>query len=213
MRYPDASLPPPGTNLVAASVRGPQAVPGTYQVRLTAGGKTLTQPFDIRKDPRTSTTADEFDKQFTLLMQIHERLTAAHDAIADIIAVRADLREAVARVARMPAASSIAAQGNALDTRLASVQDELVQMNIREGNDVLTYPAKLNNLIAALAPVVAATDTAPAAQSYAVFTDLSARLDRQLDRLDAIMEREVEAFNRALEAQHVPAVRKRARRP
>jgi hypothetical protein len=188
-------------------------VPGTYQVRLTAGGKTLTQPFDIRKDPRTSTTADEFDKQFTLLMQIHERLTAAHDAIADIIAVRADLREAVARVARMPAASSIAAQGNALDTRLASVQDELVQMNIREGNDVLTYPAKLNNLIAALAPVVAATDTAPTAQSYAVFTDLSARLDRQLDRLDAIMEREVEAFNRALEAQHVPAVRKRARRP
>ena len=71
---------------------------------------------------------------------------------------------------------------------------------------------KLNNLIAALAPVVAATDTAPTAQSYAVFTDLSARLDRQLDRLDAIMEREVAAFNRALEDQRVPAVRTRTRR-
>ena len=177
MRYPDASLPPPGTNLFGASVRGPQVVPGTYQVRLAAGGRTLTQPFEIRKDPRTSTTPDEFEKQFALLMQIHEKVTTAHDAIAQIIAARADLRSAVARAQRTSAAAAIAAQGKALDASLASVQDELVQMNIREGNDVLTYPAKLNNLIAALAPVVAATDTAPTAQSYEVFQDLSARLE------------------------------------
>jgi hypothetical protein len=92
------------------------------------------------------------------------------------------------------------------------VQDELVQMNIRDGNDVLTYPAKLNNLIAALAPVVAATDTAPTAQSYEVFRDLSARLDRQLERLDGIITREVAAFNQAAEAQHLAAIPTRPRR-
>ena len=85
-------------------------------------------------------------------------------------------------------------------------------MNIREGNDVLTYPAKLNNLIAALAPVVAATDTAPTAQSYEVFRELSARLDRQLERLDGIMAREVAAFNQAAGEQHVPAIPTRPRR-
>ena len=111
MRYPDASLPPQGTNLFGASVRGPQVVPGTYQVRLTAGGKTLTQPFEIRKDPRTSTTPEEFEKQFALLMQIHEKVTAAHDAIAQIIAARADLRSAVARAERTPAAAAIARPG------------------------------------------------------------------------------------------------------
>ena len=87
--------------------------------------------------------------------------------------MRSDLREAIERAAQTPAAASIAAQGNALDDSLAAVQDELVQMNIRNGNDVLSYPAKLNNLIAALAPVVAATDAAPTAQSYEVFDDLS----------------------------------------
>jgi len=70
----------------------------------------------------------------------------------------------------------------------------------------------LNNLIAALAPVVAATDTAPTAQSYEVFKDLSARLDRQLERLDGIMAREVAAFNQAAEAQHVAAIPTRPRR-
>jgi photosystem II stability/assembly factor-like uncharacterized protein len=205
MRMPDASLPPPGTNLFGASVRGPQVVPGSYQVRFTAAGRTLTQPFAIKKDPRTSTTTDDFDKQFALLMQIHDRVTATHDAIADIIAVRADVRAAVARAAQTPAAAAIAAQGEALEAKLTSVQDELVQMNIREGNDVLTYPAKLNNLFAALAPVVAATDTAPTAQSYDVFKDLSTRLERQLGLLDLVMGREVDAFNKAIEDQRVGA--------
>jgi photosystem II stability/assembly factor-like uncharacterized protein len=212
MRYPDASLPPPGTNLFGASVRGPQAVPGTYQVRLTAGGTTQTQSFEIRKDPRTSTTAEDFEKQFALLSEIHAKLTVTHDAIADILAARADLRAAVARAERTPAAAAIAARGKTLDASLASVQDELVQMNIRDGNDVLTYPAKLNNLIAALAPVVAATDTAPTVQSYEVFKDLSMRLDRQLERLDGIMAREVAAFNQAAEEQHVVAIPTRPRR-
>jgi photosystem II stability/assembly factor-like uncharacterized protein len=211
MRYPDAPLPPPGTNLFGASVRGPQVVPGSYQVRLVAGGKTLTQPFEIKKDPRLQTTAQDFEKQFQLLMQIHERVTAAHEAIADIIAARADLRAAVARAARTPAAAAIAAQGQTLETVLASVQDELVQMNIRDGNDVLTYPAKLNNLIAALGPVVAATDTAPTAQSYDVFKELSARLDQQLTRLSGILEKEVTNFNRLVEEQHVPAIPKKRR--
>ena len=79
-------------------------------------------------------------------------------------------------------------------------------MRIREGNDVLTYPAKLNNLIAALAPVVAATDTSPTEQSYSVFRDLSLRLEGQLSALDEIVERDLAAFNKALAEQHVPAV-------
>ena len=212
MRYPDASLPPPGTNLFGASVRGPQVVPGTYQVRLTAGGTTHTQSFEIRKDPRTSTTAEDFEKQFALLTQIHEKITVTHDAIADIIAVRADLRAAVARSEQTAAAAVMAVQGAALDASLASVQDELVQMNIRDGNDVLTYPAKLNNLVAALAPVVAASDTAPTAQSYEVFKDLSGRLDRQLERLDSIMAKDIKAFNTLAEDQHVAAIPGRSRR-
>jgi len=54
--------------------------------------------------------------------------------------------------------------------------------------------------------VVAATDTAPTAQSYEVFKDLSSRLERQLTRLDEIMERDVAAFNQLLEVQHIPAI-------
>ena len=213
MRYPDASLPPPGTNLFGASVRGPQVVPGTYQVRLTAGGTTQTQPFEIRKDPRTSTTAGGVRETVRAAdrdsREAHRRRTTRSPTSsrrAPICAPPSPVPSARRRRRRLPRC------GKTLDASLASVQDELVQMNIRDGNDVLTYPAKLNNLIAALAPVVAASDTAPTAQSYEVFKDLSMRLDRQLERLDGIMAREVAAFNQAAEEQHVAAIPTRPRR-
>ena len=212
MRIADAPPPPAGTNLFGASIRGPQVVPGTYQVRLAAAGRTLTSRVEIKKDPRTRTTPEDFDRQFALLMRIHERLADAHNAIAEIITARGDLKTAVARASRTPAGQELAQRAEALDKTLASVQDELVQMNIRNGNDVLTYPAKLNNLIAALAPVVAATDAAPTTQSYEVFDDLSRRLDAQLTRLSQIEEKDIAAFNAAAEAQHVPAVSRPRRR-
>jgi flagellar hook-associated protein FlgK len=180
-------------------------------VRLTAGGKTESRTLDIVKDPRTPATAEDFDKQFTLLMQIHDRLTETHDAIAAIIDARSQLQAAVARAARTPAAGTIADRAKALDASLAAVQDELVQMKLKEGNDVLTYPARLNNLFASLASTVAATDIAPTRQSYDVFNDLSARLARLLAKLDEIVDRDVAAFNKAMADGHVPAVTLRPR--
>ena len=51
LRYPDATSFP-GLIMWAGSVTGPPASPGTYQVRLTVDGKSQTQPFEVKKDPR-----------------------------------------------------------------------------------------------------------------------------------------------------------------
>src|SRR5262249_18928079 len=55
LRYPDASRFK-GLILWGGGLQGPTVVPGTYQVRLTAGGKSQTRSFEIRKDPRLATT-------------------------------------------------------------------------------------------------------------------------------------------------------------
>ena len=46
MRYPSATSIP-HSPLWAGSVRGPRALPGKYQVRLTVDGKSQTQPLVI----------------------------------------------------------------------------------------------------------------------------------------------------------------------
>src|SRR5207244_2900697 len=72
LRYPDASRFP-GLIMWAGQTSGPRAVPGTYQVRLTADGQTLTQSFELKKDPRLETTQADFNKQFDLLIKIRDK--------------------------------------------------------------------------------------------------------------------------------------------
>jgi hypothetical protein len=49
---------------------GPWALPGTYTLRLTANGRTVTQPLVVRMDPRVKTPAAGLSRQFALSSQL-----------------------------------------------------------------------------------------------------------------------------------------------
>ena len=62
MRYPEA-VRFPGMILWAGETRGPKLPPGSYQVKLTVDGKSYTQNFEIKPDPRLTITAADYAKQ------------------------------------------------------------------------------------------------------------------------------------------------------
>jgi hypothetical protein len=74
-------------------VNAPWAAPGAYTVRLTANGKTLTQPITIKLDPRVKVTP-EVQQIFTLTAQMENgamTAAAAHKearALAEKISAR-----------------------------------------------------------------------------------------------------------------------------
>ena len=74
--------------LWAGSTRGPLIIPGAYTVKLTVDGKTYSQTFEARKDPRTTTTAEDFESQLAVEPQIRDKLTQARQAIINISSVR-----------------------------------------------------------------------------------------------------------------------------
>jgi len=206
MRYPDGTPPPAGTILFGGSVRGPVAVPGRYRVELTRGERSFTETFEIRKDPRLSTTREELQKQFDLLIQIRDRVSAAHDAVNRILAVEKELDAATARAKTVTGDEAITAEAENLRGKLDAVLHELIQLEIKRGNDVLSYPVGLNNEIASIGRVVAGADTAPTDQTYEAFRELSAELDGRLAKLENIMEKDVPAFNQRLREKRVPAI-------
>ena len=71
-------------------LRGPIAVPGTYEVRLTAG-ETQRQPLRIVADARSQASAAELQEQFDLLIMIRDKVTAVHDAVNEIVKMRKTL--------------------------------------------------------------------------------------------------------------------------
>jgi len=56
----------------APSATSPWVMPGNYSVKLTVNGKTITQPFSIKMDPRVKTSLVDLQKQFSLSMICYE---------------------------------------------------------------------------------------------------------------------------------------------
>ena len=202
MRYPNAR-DFPGMILWAGSTRGPAAPPGRYTVKLTARGVTKTQDFMIRRNEAVPTVTDaHLQEQFTLAKQINDRVSAANDAV---IRIR-ELKTQIADRAKKAGDQAVTTAADALSEKLTAVEGEIYQHRNRSGQDPLNYPIRLNNKLAALQGVVESGDYKPTDQSYAVFKDLSARLDAELARLDALEKGELAAFNRTLAEKKIDAV-------
>ncbi|MFI5207229.1 MAG: glycosyl hydrolase, partial [Gemmatimonadales bacterium] len=205
MRYPDAVS---FQNLImwAGGVAGPLAPPGRYQVRLTTGGHSQTREFRYVSDPRVHTSAEDYARQFQLLIRIRDRLGDANRAVVQIRDLRAQLDQVTTRLAGVAGAPGIRAKADSLKGRLTEVEEQVYQTKNRSSQDPLNYPIRLNNRIAALAGVVALGDARPTDQAYQVFDQISTELQVQLDRLRQIVETDVPAFNAMVREANVPAL-------
>lgn len=91
VRYSAPPVAQPGYSMFTVAGRdvprepsGPQALAGSYQVRLTVDGKTYTQPFKLTMDPRVKTTPQDLEKQFSLELKLVQALQQANQAVDDI---------------------------------------------------------------------------------------------------------------------------------
>jgi hypothetical protein len=205
MRHADAARFP-GMIMWAGDVRGPRAAPGTYQVKLTAGGQTLTQSFEIKRDPRLQTTPEEFQKQLALSLRIRDKLTETHEAVARIRDVKRQLNDLLTRAADQPNAKPVLDAGRALGAKLTAVEEELYQTKNQSSQDPLNFPIKLNNKLAALGGVVSSADAQPTDQSYTLYEELSTKIDAQLRQLEQVMTADLKAFNNLVRTSDIPAV-------
>jgi len=73
--------------------QGPLVVPGSYQLRLTAGGKSFEQPLEVGPDPRVKASAQEYAQQFALAKRTYEALQQAGDATRQIDQRRSELKQ------------------------------------------------------------------------------------------------------------------------
>jgi phage-related tail protein len=181
-------------------------VPGNYQVKLTVDGKTLTETFEVRKDPRVPTTQEEFQKQFDLLTKIRDKFSETSEAILSIRDVRKQVNDYAARVKDQPTGKPIVDAAKDLSAKLTAVEEELYQTKNQSNQDPLNYPIRLNNKLAALGGSVAGADAQPTDQQYGVYEDLVGRINAQLEKLKQVMATDVPAFNKLVRDKEVPAV-------
>ena len=205
MRYAEA-VRFPGMILWAGETRGPRVVPGNYQVKLTVDGQTLTETFEVKPDPRLTTTPADYAKQLELSLKIRDKLNETHNAIIQIRDVRKQVDDLVKRVTGQASAKAIVDAGTALNKKLTEVEEALYQTKNQSSQDPLNFPIRLNNKLAALLGVVSRSETPPNQQSYDVYDELARDIDAQLQKLSGIMKSDVPAFNQLVRDASIPAV-------
>jgi hypothetical protein len=205
LRYAEA-VRFPGMILWAGEMRGPRVTPGMYQVRLTVDGKTMTENFEVKPDPRLSISAADFAKQLELGLKIRDKVTETHNAIIQIREVRKQVDDLLKRLAGQPSYKVINDAATGLKKNLLSVEESLYQTKNQSSQDPLNFPIRLNNKLAALGGEVQSADAAPTSQSYEVYDELVAQIDAQLAKLAQIVKTEVPAFNQLVKDQNIPAV-------
>jgi photosystem II stability/assembly factor-like uncharacterized protein len=194
MRYPNAKSFN-GMVFWGGSVQGPLAVPGTYQVRLIANGKTLTQQFEVEKDPRLdSVTIADLTEQFTLSMKIRDAVTQSNEIV---ILIRELKRQMDDRL-KSNQDAALKASLDGFRDKLSVIEEDVYQVRNRSGQDPLNFPIKLNNKIAALGSHVSHGDGKPTAASYEVFDLLTKQLNAEQAKLDSTLKADLPGVNKML---------------
>jgi photosystem II stability/assembly factor-like uncharacterized protein len=91
IRYAAPSIAQPGYSMSTAAgtdtprePEGPQALPGSYQVRLTVDGKSYTRPFKLGMDPRVKTPEEGLEWQFKMQEALIRMMRDASQMIEEI---------------------------------------------------------------------------------------------------------------------------------
>ncbi len=204
MRYEDAESFE-GLIMWAGSVRGPRAAPGAYQARLVVGEDSMDIGFEVRMDPRSTSTMEDVQAQFDFLLGIRDKLSETHVAIRRIRSVRSQIKDAVGRL-QEGEQEGIRSDAKVLTDSLTTIEEALYQTKNRSRQDPLNFPIRLGNKLASLASAVSTGNYRPTNQAMDVRKDLTERIDAELARLEGLLREAVPALNQAMLEARVPAV-------
>ena len=206
----------PGMIMWAAQPqRGPSSPPGNYAVRISAGGQTQTRNFSIGLDPRLKEqgiTEADLHEQYKLSVQVRDAVSAANNAVVQIRSIRQQVEDRIAKVPERRRAE-IRALADQMMKPLTAVEEEVYQVRNQSSQDPLNYPIKLNNKIAALAGVIESAESKPTDQSYEVFKELNAALDKLLAQRDDVLKRELQRVNAAIKREKLAPIDPAAKPP
>lgn len=189
-----------------ASLNGPKAMPGKYEVQLAVDDMVQNVDFAILKDPRIETDDRGLKEQFDFLNEIKSKMSEAHETIIEIRDVRSQLKNYTGRLEKDDSTQSIFEKANAIDSMMTVIENELYQTKNQSRQDPLNFPIKLTNKLGHLNSLVSGGDYPPTAQAIEVKNVLTKEINDQLDLFKKIKTNELPIFNQLVKDAQIDAI-------
>jgi photosystem II stability/assembly factor-like uncharacterized protein len=196
---------PHDTPAVASS---PFVMPGTYTVRLTAGGKTLSQTFNVVMDPRVKTSMADLQAQFDLSKAMYDDALRSTTALHEITVLRDQLSK--------PGAPAVpAGSADSLESKLTKIAGG------REGGGGgrggggggggrggggggAPNLTTLRQQLARMEHTVQSADAAPTTAQVDSYTGMKKQFDDLIQQWQAVKASDVKAMNDYRRSHNLP---------
>ena len=186
---PHASAPQP---------TGPWALPGRYRVVLHAGGKSYSQPLEVRMDPRVGISPGNLREQYDVSMECYRGLKRLHELGSGLHTLRTKVRQLKVRI-NDPALSDSLAR---FDARLGAFNGtgdsddlDIVYSSVaavKRGEETISG---LSTTILYLMLIVQGADAAPTPAQVLAVRDQRGALDSLEHRWDDIVRTDLQRLN------------------
>ena len=183
----------------------PWVMPGSYTVRLIAGGQTLTAPLNVVMDPRVKTPTADLQQQFDTSKGIYDEMLRATVALHEITVLRDQLKQ---RGGQAPMAGA--------DTALESKLDKIAGSERGgDGRGAPAGPATLGSVRTQLARVeheIQSADEAPTSGQMEATQMAAQPLDSLLQQWGQLKQTDLKSLNLQLERDHLAVLQLDTRR-
>jgi photosystem II stability/assembly factor-like uncharacterized protein len=191
----------PGMILWGAGTAGPRVPTGTYTLRLTADGRTMTAPLVVKKYPFLPEVTDaDLMAQYQFGKMVRDKATEANMAVIEIRRVKAQLDDRIAQNKD----AALKRTGDVLRTNSSAVEENVYQVRNQSGQDPLNFPIKVNNRLATLLSMAERGDGRPVSGMPDIYRILDAELKGYTDKLKEVWAKDLLAVNKELARLGLP---------
>jgi photosystem II stability/assembly factor-like uncharacterized protein len=205
LRYDDP-IQIPGAFYFGTGPKGPLALPGNYQVKLTVSGKSQTAPLYLAIDPRTKGAEAAVQKQFALATQVNDAMSRLHQAVNEIRDIRSQIQTLHKRFGDDAQLKPALAAADDLDHKMSEIEQKLIQVNMKSSEGNLAFPSMLNERLDTFSHTIENGDTQPTQGQLNVFQMLSSQLEEQLKKWAQLKAEDVPKVSELIKQASLPAL-------
>ena len=176
--------------------KGPKAVPGIYQVRLTVDGEVQSESLTVVMDPRSPATSEVLAQQLQLGRQIFAETMDARRALVEIDSVQKQLAD----IQRKLGQEKPDAQNASVVSALTGAQSAIAKLVINKEH-AAAQPPGLQDAYTGLASalrVVESGDRAVPSQAIAVYKESSQQAKTCIAEWNQFKQRQLAQLNQQL---------------
>jgi len=185
-----------------ATPNSPWVMPGQYAVKLTANGKSYTQPLIVKVDPRVRTPLAGLTQQFNLSKQMYDGIVETSAALRQLRAIRAQVKSLQERAGQGAASQELAA----FDKKAASLEGGGGGGFGPRGGGGQDTLAGISGSFSSLMGLLQGADAAPTSQAAAAVADARKAFANLIARWNGLKTQDLTNLNAQLKAANLPAI-------